>query len=313
VSNAPDDGLLPGLPGAVVERLRAELGARAEKVLGCLRTAAALMAQAEVDTRGLRLAESAAYNLREALNHVVEGQDAAEGGLRAVMGAWRRLQGQAAAPGVDAAAARDELEQVLSRIAADESRASYYVRRLVAYIQYRAGVPPLGPPGDPVTEYGELRDQANSAVHGRLALAEAEALLARTVAWFVRVFMPPDQVARAIRALAAQPWSGPEQIAELKRLATVDHHLRLFFSEITDPAWLEPLHQAGVARLPALDAPWPLTALLGGPGMIHPQAVANFLMRLLADTATIPSETSRLSAEPERRRSRACGAWRWGC
>jgi hypothetical protein len=71
VSDASDDGLLPGLPGAVVERLRAELGARAEKVVGCLRTAVALMAQAEVDTRGLRLAESAAYNLRE-LGHRVE-------------------------------------------------------------------------------------------------------------------------------------------------------------------------------------------------------------------------------------------------
>ena len=263
MNDVPDDELLPGVPGVVVERLRAELGARAEAVLGCLRTAGALVAQAEADVSGLRLAESAAYNLREALNHVVEGQDAAEGGLGAVVGAWRRFKDQAAVPGVDAAAARDELDQVLSRVAADESRASYYVRRLVAYLQYRAGVRPLGPPGDPVSEYGELRDKANAAVHDELALAEAEALLTRTVAWFVRVFTPPDQVAEAIRALAAQPWSGPEQIAELKRLATVDHHLRLFFSEITDPAWLEPLHQAGVAHLPLRDAPWPVAALAG--------------------------------------------------
>ena len=245
------------------------------------------MAQAEADASGLRLAESAAYNLREALNHVVEGQDAAVGGLRAVMGAWRKFKDQTAVPGVEAAAARDELDQVLSRVAADESRASYYVRRLVAYLQYRAGGRPLDPPGDPVSEYGELRDMANSAVHDELGLAEAEALLARTVAWFIRVFAPPDRTAEAIRTLAAQPWSGPEQIAELKRLATVDHHLRLFFSEITDPAWLEPLHQAGFARLPVRDAPWPVAALLAGLGKTSPQAVAGLLKCLLADTAAM--------------------------
>jgi hypothetical protein len=166
--------MVPGLPGVVVERLRTELGARAENVFGCLRAAAALVAQAEADVSGLRLAESAAYNLREALNHVVEGQDAAEGGLRAVVGAWRRFKDQTAVPSVDAAAARDELDQVLSRVATDESRASYYVRRLVAYLQYRAGLSPLDPPGDPVSEYGELRDKASTAVHDELAVAEAE-------------------------------------------------------------------------------------------------------------------------------------------
>jgi hypothetical protein len=290
VSDVPDDELVPGLPGVVVERLRTELGARAEKVLGCLRTAAALVAQAEADVSGLRLAESAAYNLREALNHVVEGQDAAEGGLRAVVGAWRRFKAQTAVPGVEAAAARDELDQVLSRVAADQSRASYYARRLVAYLQYRAGVRPLDAPGDPVSEYRELRDKASAAVHDELTLAGVEALLARTVAWFVRVFTPPDQVAEAIRVLAAQPWSGPEQIAELKRLSTDDHHLRLFFSEVTDPAWLEPLYQAGVVHLPSRQAAWPVAALLAGLGKTSPEAVVALLRRLLAETAAIAKD-----------------------
>ena len=279
--------MIPGLPGVVVERLRTELGARAEKVFGCLRTAAALVAQAEADVSGLRLAESAAYNLREALNHVVEGHDAAGGGLQAVMDAWRRFKDQTAVPGVDAAAARDELDQVLNRVAADESRASYYVRRLVAYLQYRAGASPVGPPGDPISEYGELRDKASAAVHGEFALADAETLLAGTVAWFIRVFTPPDQVVEAIRTLAARPWSGPEQITELRRLAMVDHHLRLFFSELTDPAWLEPLHQAGVARLPSRNAPWPVAGLLAGLGKTSPESVATLLKCLLADTAAI--------------------------
>ena len=190
-------------------------------------------------------------------------------------------------PGVDVAAARDGLDQVLSRVATDESRASYYVRRLVAYLEYRAGVSPLDPPGDPVSVYGELRDKASTAVHDELSLAEAETMLARTVAWFIRVFTPPDQVAEAIRTLAAQPWSGPEQITELKRLATVDHHLRLFFSEITDPAWLEPLHQAGVAHLPSRNALWPVAALPAGLGKTSPESVAALLKCLLVDTAAI--------------------------
>lgn len=290
MSDAPGEEVIPDLPAVVVERLRAELGARAEKVLGCLRTAAALVAQAEADVSGLRLAESAAYNLREALNHVVEGQDAAEGGFRAVVDAWRRFQAQTAVPGIDAGAARDELDQVLSRVEASESRASYYARRLVAYLRYRAGISPLDLPGDPVSEYGELRDKANAAVHDEFTLAEAESLLTRTVAWFIRVFTPPDQVAEAIRALATRPWSGQHQIAELKLLATDDHHLRLFFGEITDPAWLEPLHQAGVARLPSQHALWPVAALLAGLGKTNPEAVAALLKGLLADTAAVAKD-----------------------
>ena len=54
MSDAPNDELVPGLPGVVVKRLRTELGARAEKVFGCLRTAAALVAQAEADVSGLQ-------------------------------------------------------------------------------------------------------------------------------------------------------------------------------------------------------------------------------------------------------------------
>jgi hypothetical protein len=288
VNDAPLDELLPGIPEAVIKRLQTELGPRAEKVLSRLRTAAALVAQAEADSRGLRFAESAGYNLREALNQITEGQSAVEGGLGTVVDAWKKFKDQTAMPGVDAVAARDELDQVLSAVAADESRASYNTRRMVGYLQRRAGAPTLGLPGDPVTEYAALRDRANSAVHGRLSLAEAEALLTLTTAWFVRMFTPPDQVTDAIRALAAQPWVGQEQIAELKQLAVVDHHLRLFLSEITDPAWLDPLLRARLVRLPAGDGPWPVTALLGGLGRTDPEAVEGLLELLLAEAATIP-------------------------
>lgn len=290
MSDVPDDGLVPGLSEEVVERLRSELGARADRVLGCLRTAAALLAQAEADISGLRLAESAAYNLREALNHVVEGQDAAEGGLRAVMNAWQRYKGQTAVQGVDTDAAREELDRVLDWVKADESRASYYARRLLTYLQDRSGVSPLAGPDDPVSEYGELREKANTAVHDELPGADVAVLLSQTMAWFIRVFTPPDQVAEAIRTLAAQPWSGPEQIAELKRLATNDHHLRLFFSEVRDSAWLEALHEAGIAQAPSPNTPWPVAALLTGVGTTDPESVALLLERLLTDTARVAKD-----------------------
>lgn len=80
---------------------------------------------------------------------------------------------------------------------------------------------------------------------------------------------------------------GPEQIAELKRLATDDHHLRLFFNEITDTAWPGLLHPGRIARLPSGNAPWPVAALLGGLGKTSPEAVAALLKSLLVDTAAM--------------------------
>lgn len=299
VSNVPNDVLVPGLSEVVVERLRSELGARAEKVIGCLRTAAALATQAEADMTGLRLAESAAYNLREALNHVVEGQDAAEGGLQAVMDAWRRFETQMTVPDADVTAARTELESVLRQVATNESRASYYARRLLAYLQDRAGVSPLTHPDDPVSEYRKLRKKANIAVHDELSLGEVTTLLTRTIAWFVWVFTPPDQVAEAVRALAIQPWRGQEQIFELKRVTTNDHHMRLFFSEVTDPAWLEPLHRAGIIQVPSPNVAWPVAALLDSLGSSYPESVAALLKAVLADTAAITNNHEQVAARFE--------------
>jgi len=77
--------------------------------------------------------------------------------------------------GVDVA--REELDQVLSAVAADQSRASYYQRLLLTYLRDRAGIASSERRGDPVAEYGELRDQANIAVHDKLGASEVAALL----------------------------------------------------------------------------------------------------------------------------------------
>ncbi len=286
-----DDQFAAGLSRKVVERLHAEPGVDAEKIIRCLGTAEVLLGLARTDDRGLRWAESAAYNLREALNAVVEGRDqAAEGGLAAVLKAWQVFQVAIAQPAADTVSARVALDEVLARVAANTSRASYYARKLVGYLQDRAGVSPLSHRRDPVAEYDDLRGVANRAVHTGLTLADAASLQTRTITWFVRMFTPPDEVVDAIRRLAAEPWQGHDQIRTLEQLLINGHHLRLFLSELTDPAWLEPLRLAGLVTPSPHEGPWPGAALLDGLARVQPQSVAVHLERLLADTKSLPND-----------------------
>jgi hypothetical protein len=108
----PDGAVSSGLPAEVEARIRTEVPERGDRIIACLRTAAWLLDQAsgEDDAAGLRVAESAAYNLREALDAVVKGRDPAEGGLPAIRDAWTRLQ--LAASGSD-----DETEARTGRLA----------------------------------------------------------------------------------------------------------------------------------------------------------------------------------------------------
>ncbi len=296
VSDQPDDELGSSLPLSVVERLRSEFGPGADRITRCLRTARVLINQARDDDRGLRLAESAAYNVREALDTVTADQTAAEGGLGAVMKAWKRYCLETAQDDADISAARAALHEVLGEVEADTVRTSHSARRLLTYLYKRAGVAPTTR-RDPVAEYADLRAQANTAVHTQFGLSEVTSLLSRTLAWFTWLFLPPDEVAHKIRALAAQPWQGT-QLVQLEQLVTNDHHLRLFLGEITDPAWLEPLRKAGLVGLPSPNSAWPVAALLVGLGRTHADHVAALLGRLLADVKDLPA-TERLMARYE--------------
>ncbi len=63
-----------GTSSEVAERVVAELGRHGEKIVAWLRTANALIAQAVDDDSRTSLADSAGYNLREALDAVVKGR-----------------------------------------------------------------------------------------------------------------------------------------------------------------------------------------------------------------------------------------------
>jgi hypothetical protein len=289
-TDEPDDQPLPELPSEVVERLVGELPGRGEKVVECLRTAAELIKQAVDDERGLRLAESAGYNLREALDAVIAGRSPVSGGLPAILEAWDRYQLEAHQPGVDRAASLTALEDALRRVADNRNRSSYHAARLLDYLHTQTGVDPLPGDLDLIGEYSTLRKDANTAVHSELALDAVTALYDRTVAWFIRMFTPPGAVVHALSALAKQPWRGPEQIDQLRILATNPHHMRLFLGRLADPAWLMPLYEASLIQLPLPDSPWPVAGLLNGLGRTSPSGVANLLERMLADSKALPRE-----------------------
>jgi hypothetical protein len=284
-----DDRQLPELPPEVVERILGELP-RGERVFGCLRTAAVLIKQAVGDDGGLRLAESAGYNLREALDTVVKGRSPVSGGLPAILDAWDRYQSEVDQPEADRAASLQALLDALRRVAEKRDQSSYHGARLLSYLRAQTGIDSLPGDLDPIGEYIRLRKDANTATHDDAALDTVTTLYDRAVAWFIRMFTPPDRVVHALSELALEPWQGPEQIDRLRELATNPHHLRLFFGRPVDPAWLTPLYEAGLIKLPQPDLPWPVAGLLDGLGRTSPTEVAGLLERMLADSRELPRE-----------------------
>lgn len=201
-------------------------------------------------------------------------------------------------PNADAGTAWAGLTDVLDNVTSHEDSLSAYGLRLLTYLQRRAGIGPVRGEINPISAYSKLRDRASDALHSELDLSGAAALYRDVVAWFIRMFTPPDEKVDSIRELAAQPWRGRSQVDRLSELATNDHHLRLFLSEVTDARWLEALRVAGVLGLPQQLALWPGAALLDGLGRSNPQAVADVLHSLFQATKGGP-EGEKLPARFE--------------
>ena len=286
-----------GLPVEVENRIRIEVPGRAgDRTIACLRTACWLLSgaarnavlheeDADDTVAGLRLGESAAYNLREALGSVAAGRDPAEGGLRAVRDAWTRFRSVA---GTEAEAeAQAGLHDVLDRISRDDERSGERTRQLLTYLRAQAGAEPLRGQLDPVVEYGRLWGAVNDALHTDCPPSVALDLLDRTRNWFVRMFTAPDAQVQAVLDLAATPWQGPEQLDALTGIIASPHHLRLFFSRLLDPAWLAAMLDAELVPLPHDGEPWPVAAVTNGLGRTHPAAVTDLLSRLAAQTRQI--------------------------
>ncbi|WP_228688157.1 hypothetical protein [Amycolatopsis keratiniphila] len=289
-----DGGSLPELPDEVAATITRELPTQGARILACLRTASVLIVYALDDEADLRLAESAAYNVREAVDAVVkESSPVPGGGLSVVREAWQRYEEEIARPGNDADASLATLMDVLRRVAEKRDRDSYHAARLLQYLRSKAGIDPLGGELDPVKEYTQLYSEANRALHSQTTLPAAVTLYSRAVAWFVRMFTPSDEIVRALRALADEPWSGHDQVERLRNLALNEHHLRLFLGLLTDPGWLIPLYDADVIALPAPSGTWPGAALLESLGSTAPAEVAVVLTRLVRDVKQRTLEEDR--------------------
>jgi hypothetical protein len=282
-----------GLPVEVVGRIQDELPERGTKIVQCVQTAELLMNQAATRDDGGRLAASGAYNLREALEAVVAGRGPAPDPVPLLIDTWTRYRALRGTATPEQESLLATLIESLDRLADNRSHRSYHANQLLAYLQEKTGLDAPLDGLDPIAEYTELRTGANRLAHGTEAsLAEAAQLLDQATAWFVRMFTPPDAAVRRINDIASQPWRDGSQIAELRSVASNQHHLRLFLMSISDPAWLPALYDAkliGPPR-PVTAQPWPLRSLATGLGTSAPEEVAALLGRVMADVRSLPPE-----------------------
>src|SRR4051812_30909604 len=122
-----DNPQLPELPSSVRARLSEELGERAERVLSCVQTAEVFirLGRADSDPPSARFGASAAYNLREGLEAIVDGHPAPSGGLGDVVEAWKRYELAVSDPAVDHDAALRDLHGVLAGLERDDDRQAF--------------------------------------------------------------------------------------------------------------------------------------------------------------------------------------------
>ena len=293
MSTSEEPAAITGMDTAVAERIVAELGdGSGVRVLRCLRTAEALLDIKDAGEPDLRLPESAAYNLREALDSVVRDQPAGEGGFSAAIAAWERYRVVSQLPGADEETARAELSTTMDALARDKVQQAFMTRKLLAWFYQQTGVAPLPGDDDPTRQYNDLRETASRILHRNASQPEVQALFRATVTWFVRFFTPPSDLASKVEQLAQQPYS-PERLTEFRGLALNAHHLRLFLERITDPAWLEPLRQGGLIGLPQPGEPWPVAALTSETRRLPDERVGVLLQTFLAEVKTVPKKERR--------------------
>lgn len=281
---------ITGLDAPVSKRIVTELGPEAGgRALRCLRTAESLLHQSSEDRENLRYAESAAYNLREALDSVVRERPAGEGGFAAAIKAWEHYKLTSQLPDADEPAALAELAAVLDNLASDKERQASITRKLLGWFREQTGVEPIPGDDDPTVQYRRLRDSAARILHRDSPHAEVESLFGETVAWFVRFFTPPSDIAGQLEQLAQRPYS-PDLLVEFRSLAMNAHHLRLFLERLEDPAWLEPMREGGLIGLPQPGELWSVTSLVGKSRRLPDEAVSHLLQRILDDLRSRPKE-----------------------
>lgn len=248
-----------------------------------------MLSHSSDETTDLRWAESAAYNIREALEAVLrDATQPKEGGFPAVVTAFKKYEFACEDPANGEAEARSDFITAIRELVDNSDHHSFTTRRLLNWFEQQTGVTPIAGEADPSRQFSNLRDRANDVLHGDGSHDDVEALFIETVWWFTRLFTPPSDLMSGIVQLAEAPFSSTA-LEEFRELALTEHHIRLFLEHLTDPEWLQPLRQEGfIALSKTTESSWPVIALTGENHKIPGQCVADTLMNLLGDLQPLP-------------------------
>lgn len=288
MSSVHSEEPVTGLGRSATERILTELGpAAGSRVVRSLATAEALLHGTAALTDDLRFPESAAYNIREALDSVVQDQPPGESGFAAANKAWTEYKTTIELPGADERAALNALTVILDDLTASKERQGFMTTRLLERYQKRTGVQPISGESDPLAQYQQLRESAAQILHSASSRPEVAALFGESVAWFARFFTPPSTVAGKIEQLAGRDYS-QARLDELRTVAVNGHQVGQFLARVGDPAWLGPIRDAGLIGLPKVGEVWVGASLASESAQLPDQAVARFLKELLGERKVLP-------------------------
>src|SRR5665648_1126460 len=273
-----------GIPKAVAEQLVIEHGDQGQRAVEFLKTALELLGN-----RGAapRIGETVAYCIREALGALAPTGALGDGDRwsdisRRVVDAKTRYERSTELPetAVGAQAALSDLLRAVEDLAdfhaSDRSRR----RSLIESIVRRTGSPPHAAGDRAVTEFLDVLEAANGAVHARIEVANPEELHTRAIAVLAQFYQPVRVRLEGLQALAALDDPDANDVVRLQELVLSPTHLQRFLRELRTTRWLEVLIESGMLDPPRDRVAWPGFAAVDALAPSDPSGIARWLERL---------------------------------
>ena len=245
---------LRGLSDEVTNRLREKPWG--PKTLSFLRTARVqIRSAASPPEDELRLAETAGYALREALDSVTKASEPAPAGLPEVLDAWDRYVRERGQGEVEEIA-RASFEEVIERNRERRNRDSDRERRLIGQLERDTGLSRFAGRKDPVDEYKRLRQCANTQTHGDALLGDVVDLYNDSLVLFddssCRQRLAMTDSSPSLRCEPSRRQMSTSWKFKSRRM----HMTSALFSNIESAEWIEPLWSRA-HQPPRADEPWP--------------------------------------------------------
>jgi hypothetical protein len=273
VPNADDEKLF--------DHLIEEFGDGGRSSVEFLRTAEAYL-EAPDPTTHPRVAETIAYNTREALKRILDTVETPPGGTlgsasRSVVAARERYLIARGLPGADEAGALEDLLRAIDELEEGRNQEGIHQRRLIAVVVNRTGAVPLSAASNPISEYQELIERLNRIVHEHGSLDEVRGAFEQAIALIRRLFSPPDVRMAELDALAALAAPTTADADRLLSLVSAPSHLDYFFRSAVSPSWLELLSDSEALTPPDGQANWPVFRAVEKLGQTHADEIAAWL------------------------------------